>query len=946
MIHSQSVFAHDVELPRALVAPPDFRPLGWDWLNRTIPAIFAEQVAKYPQRIAVQSDDAQLTYAELNRQANRLAHCVLAWGGPAPEPVALWLNHDINLVVAVMAILKAGKFFVPVKSNASPAEIQAILEDAGARLLVTDAPRNSWTTALPERERLDLQIIELDALADDLPVHDPDIPMTAATYAHIAYTSGSTGVPKGILRTHAVMLYSSFVHINGYFITPDDRLMASTPLFMGASMVTVLSALLTGATILPINLRGRSPAAVSEWLRTERITAYQSVASFFRQFAAALRDDERFPELRIIKLGGETIQLKDIELYKQHFADHCILRIGLASSEAGTYCWHFVGKETVVDGPNAPVGRPLAGTSILLLDENGEEVASGEVGEIAVRSAYLPVGYWRKPELTRAKFLPDPEGGPEFTCMTGDLGRWRDDNLLEHVGRSDQMVKIRGNRVEIGAVEAALLALPGVKEAAVVVTDDPQSAKGLIAYLVPIDEKRNVYELRTQLRARLADYMIPARFVWLDAMPRLAGDKIDRRALPRDAGRQRPDLSVPFVPPRTELEFRLAAIWADLLKLDEIGVNDDFFDLGGDSLLALEMLLAVDTQFGYRIPIEFFGDAQFSYLRDLIADARETKSTLGPQSISESAISESAVSERVTAGRFTAKSSAPRTRQTKPLTPDYIFQHLIRNGPLWGGRRLPYRIGVQMQRLWVRLPLVRPRLQARAAVFRDWLSFVGHTDPDGRALDLSLLTNTWRRWREICLEEPAVYDRWVTLRGIEHLDAAQSAKLPIILVGTHTAIRRAGLSMTIRRRWGQPAWTLGYSPDSAKDAVAKVLHAKNLLAQGGMVMVTGDGAQGVRGVEASLAGRTWRFRSGGAELALDTGAILLPVFNTLAHNGEITVEFLPPLTSNLPAREQKIEELTGQYAALLAARWPRLLDNMKWEKLQQIKDYAECNGAP
>lgn len=601
-----SIFADAVTLPRALVAPDSFRPFEWAWLDESIPTGFARQVAAHPQVLAVQTADASLTYEQLGRMANRLAACLLDRLGHDAEPVAILASSDLNAVAAMLGVLAAGKFFVAINSASAQLEMQAILEDSGARAIVTDRD-GAAAASLIAVEPPGLQVFHLDELNVDRDEPLPAVPMTGATYAQIAYTSGSTGRPKGILKTHRSLLHQSMTHINGYFITPADRMMAPAPLIFGASLGIVFSALLGGATLLPIRLKSQTAAQLRDWLRDEQVTVYHSVASFFRQFAATLDTAESFPHLRIIKLGGETIQPEDIRLYQERFADHCVLRVGLASTEAGNHCWHFIGKETPSEGPTVPVGRALVGTGISLLDEHREPVAPGMVGEIAVRSAFLASGYWRNPELTQARFLPDPADSQKQIYLTGDLGRWRDDGLLEHLGRADQMVKIRGNRVEIGAVEAALLALPAISAAAVMAAAGAGGAKRLVAYLTPAATKRlTPVELRNHLQASLPDYMIPARYVWIEKMPLLPSGKIDRAALaPPSAAR--PDLPTPFIAPRSELEQQFVDIWAEVLELDAVGVNDNFFELGGDSILAMRMLLTVEKSLGGRVPTEFFG---------------------------------------------------------------------------------------------------------------------------------------------------------------------------------------------------------------------------------------------------------------------------------------------------------------------------------------------------
>ncbi|GAB4440060.1 MAG: hypothetical protein Kow0031_22010 [Anaerolineae bacterium] len=398
-------------------------------------------------------------------------------------------------------------------------------------------------------------------------------------------------------------------------------------------------------------------------------------------------------------------------------------------------------------------------------------------------------------------------------------------------------------------------------------------------------------------------------------MPLLGNGKIDRAALPLP-GKERPQLDTPFIAPRTELEQQLAGIWAGLLDVDEVGVQDDFFELGGDSLLAMRLVLQVEQRLGVVVPPDFFRQSTIAQLALFV-----TTKSLPPAIVS-------------TSGNGQVR---------RPALTSRVGRQLISVGPLWRGYALPYGLGTRLQKIWLRLPVIQHRVQKAGAIFDQWLALAGLDDAGGRQKELSQRVNTWRWWRRVCLQQPETFERWVTVKGIGNLDDAVATGRPIITVGTHTALGNAVMRMAMKRQTGQQGWTLGYSPAGQIDAVAKVLTAQQMLARGETVNINGDGAQGNRGIEAPFFGRLWLFRSGGAELALDHNAIMLPVFNTMSDSGRIVVEFLPPFTTSAQTRAEQIEELTRQYAALLESRWPSLLSNMKWGKLQQIYEYGPRN---
>jgi acyl carrier protein len=305
--------------------------------------------------------------------------------------------------------------------------------------------------------------------------------------------------------------------------------------------------------------------------------------------------------------------------YKKYFVSHCVFVTTLGLTEAGPVCMYFIDKDAAITDPVVPVGYELEDMEVLLLDEAGKEVARGEVGEILVKSRFLAAEYWHKPERTHAAFLPDPTGGDCRLYRTGDLGRVLPDGCLVHLGRTDFQVKIRGNRIAVTEVEMALLRLDSVQEAVVVAREAQPGEHRLIAYLTPRSSPPpSVTTLRNALSATLPDYMMPSVFMWLEALPRLATGKVDRQALP-ELHALRPELATPFVPPRTPIEEKLVTLWAELLRLDQVGIHDDFFALGGHSLLATQLVTRVYETLHVESPFaEFFEAPTVVHLAILI----------------------------------------------------------------------------------------------------------------------------------------------------------------------------------------------------------------------------------------------------------------------------------------------------------------------------------------
>jgi len=377
-----------------------------------------------------------------------------------------------------------------------------------------------------------------------------------------------------------------------------------------AGAMGILDIFLTGAMLLPYDAKGRGMSEFAEWLRREQITLLSAPPMVYREFAASLRGGEQFPHLRLLYLGADRIEKRDVELYRQIFPPHCIFLTGLCSSESGTEMRRvYFDKTTPVEWTTVPVGYPTMDMEVFLVDESGNEVNCSEVGEIAVRSRYLAVGYWGRPDLTRERFLPDPDGGDERVFLTGDMGMMLPDGCLFHKGRKDFQVKIRGSRVEIPEVEEALLALEPVQATVVVARESASGDQRLVAYIVPAHGTTpTVSHLRRALAERLPDFMIPAAFVMLEALPLTPNGKVDRLALP-PPGAGRPLLDTPFEAPRTSMEEALAGIWAEVLEiqaadgLPSVGINDNFLDLGGNSLLATQIVSRIRSVFAVELPL-------------------------------------------------------------------------------------------------------------------------------------------------------------------------------------------------------------------------------------------------------------------------------------------------------------------------------------------------------
>jgi amino acid adenylation domain-containing protein len=566
---------------------------------------FEQQVRRYPHRLAVKTKSQRLTYDELNRISNRAAHAILARCDKGNEPIVLLFKQGGLFIAASFGVLKAGKAYVPLEFSLPHAKATQVLENVRPRLIVTD---NDHLSLAHELACDRLKILNLDDMDDTLSDENPGLPISPDDLAYIHYTSGSTGEPKGVVWNHRNELFGIRIKTNELHISPDDRVSLLRSNNVGATRDMFL-ALLNGAALLPFDIHEEGLAWLGDWLLKEDITVYTCVATIFRHSVQGLDRRKRFPKIRLIHIGGEPLSKADVELYKKHFSDECIFVSRFSISETQAVSYYFIDKQTEIKEERVPVGYPLEGNEILLLDDDRNELDVNQIGEIAVKSPYLAMGYWRQPELTRTKFLPDPKGGNARIYLTGDLGYMLPDGCLVHMGRKDFQTKIRGYRVEVSEIEMALHDIQEIAQAAVVASDDSRDGRRLVAYVVPQrSEALRINQLRASLKEKLPSYMLPSAFVVLDSLPLTASGKVDRRALPPQ-NKSRHEVSGTFTAAITAIEKVLTKLWAEIIEIDEVGIHDDFSELGGDSLLAAQIVSEVNNIFSLEQPLKTLFEA-------------------------------------------------------------------------------------------------------------------------------------------------------------------------------------------------------------------------------------------------------------------------------------------------------------------------------------------------
>ncbi|MHB0935802.1 MAG: AMP-binding protein [Armatimonadota bacterium] len=563
--------------PGCVENPPGFTPFPPEEVEQSIASRFAKVAREHADRVAVRYGGRAITYRELDIQSNRLARTLRARFGPDAEPIGLLLGKGIPYFIACLGVWKAGKFVVPLDSRHPQARIARICEDVAAQGLLTDTANQALGESIAGGGALNLETLEFDPCGDPL-----ELAIDPLTPSAIFYTSGSTGQPKGVVQLQRNLLRSVGTYTNNFKYYPDARIGFAYSLTVAISFLIFTTALLTGAGVYPVELLEVGLDGFVGWLRREEITFLQCVPSLFRRLAPAVPPGTIFPHLRIIVLGGELGTRGDAELFRRHFGGHTALGINYGLTECTPLRQYIMRPDDVFTELYLPVGYPVPGMDVRVLDSDGNALPPGEIGEIVLCTRYIADGYWHNPEATVRAFRTDPDDPEARIYYTGDLGSLQADGCLTCHGRKDFQVKIRGYRVEMAEVELALLALPTVKEAVVLARSDGMNEQYLAAYLVPAGEERPATsEVLLRLRERLPEYMIPAAVVWLAEMPQTPTGKIDRLALPAP---EFEESTAKYEPPRTPLEETLARIWEEVLSVERVGRQESFFDLGGQFL--------------------------------------------------------------------------------------------------------------------------------------------------------------------------------------------------------------------------------------------------------------------------------------------------------------------------------------------------------------------------
>ncbi|MCU7250416.1 non-ribosomal peptide synthetase [Pseudomonas koreensis] len=592
----------------ALLDAPQLAQLTQTWgrhdatwpSERPVHELFEAQTEQTPNAVALIFDGQQLTYAQLNARANRLARTLLAEGVGPEVLVGVAVDRGLELIVAILAVLKAGGAYVPLDPQYPRDRLLCMIEDSGSRLLLTQShllerlpvPQNVCSLCLDQAE--------VWAHADE---SNPQCQVWADNLAYVMFTSGSTGRPKGVGISHGALSKHAFASQHYYGLTAADCALQFATFNFDAFGEQLFGPLTCGASVV---LRGNEvwdSETLYRHIVEQGITVMDLTTAYWnmiaKEFAAAGPRD--YAALRQVHSGGEAMPPEGVQAWRQAGLEHVKLLNTYGPTEATVTattldCSDYVfGRQPLP--LTLPIGQPLPGRHTYLLDADGQPTPIGVVGELLIGGELLARGYFQRADLTAERFIPDPFSTTGARLYrTGDLARYNALGQIEYVGRVDHQVKIRGFRIELGEVEARLLELNDVREAVVLAVQGGNSLQ-LVAYVVPnntalvaasADEQGAAREaIKAQLKASLPDYMVPTQLLFLAELPLSPNGKLDRKALPAPDASQ---MQQAFVAPRSELEQKIAAIWQDVLKLEQVGLTDNFFELGGDSIISIQVV--------------------------------------------------------------------------------------------------------------------------------------------------------------------------------------------------------------------------------------------------------------------------------------------------------------------------------------------------------------------
>lgn len=949
-------------------------------IQTSIPIRFRKVAAHLPDHLAVVSPGEQISYAELDRLSDQIAAEVIKCGLQHESLVAIFIEQSVLAIAALLGVLKSGSGYL-LLSPATPRErLSKYWEDAGRPVLLINQRNLAAARQLAQPdEMINLEEIRTQGAIEGL----PSPPISPKDMAAVFYTSGSVGELKGVIWTHEMILHTASLNQHSYGIVPEDHLAVLASYGYGASMTQSFAALLSGATLYFPETPHHDLRALGDWIVDNEVSVLgMPPLALLRQILNLLRGHRPLQHLRMAVLGGEDLYREDIELFREILPPNAILAYRLAGSETMVMCENIIDSKAELPDGKIPVGYPIQDLELILVRDEEGELPDSDVGEIIISSRYLSPGYWHKPELTARKFFQDPAFPGRRIYHTGDLGRFNKKGQLIYIGRRDNTVRIHGFGVQLEEIEQLIEKLPMIKQAVVNLSLDP-SGKRLVAYLVPQDGNPDPkLNLRDVLGSKLPRYMIPSQLVWLDSIPRTPTGKVNRHRLPAPE-MKRPELKTPYQAPKTDLESQLVSIWKSLLDLDSVGVDDNFFDLGGDSLLVLELSLEMERLYEFSLPQSFFQDPTIAKLRELITVKPDSEE--GNEQFTISTPDEFQGSNR----NGSEKKGALTVTIQKAFSQDLaqkVNRALRRGRDRIVGRRFASR-DYNVAQEWA-VNLSKSGLAQRLIylneedLFSRWLDVVSPDKQQSLELfQLNILNNIYCSIPKVVrkeekhridilkkyLESSYPYYRslgelfeygdidqiteQIPMLGLQYLHQAYQKGKGVILVSFHGTPRVYGMIPLEKVLGVDPIPTISYLipirqsgyqqqreqiTETALSALSAeiALYGQKRLQEGKIVFFASDtGHTPGDAYPLTIAKRQYWIKHGFAEMALNTGAVVIPLARYCLPDGRIQMEFFPALESGGGDHQRQVRKLLTSYAKFIESRLAAHPEAINWRRM-------------
>jgi acyl-coenzyme A synthetase/AMP-(fatty) acid ligase/acyl carrier protein/lauroyl/myristoyl acyltransferase len=972
-------------------APFSQIPFVENELYQTLSDRFLKVVSGVPEgHLAYVDGQKQVSYQELLTASKLLAKClrdITSKGKNHKQHlIGLLLDPDWQEMQCLMGVAFAGHYYLVLDTTNNEAQNQKIIDSYPIRVLVTTAKyRNLSEKLTHDKSFCDTVFLdEFSGEGNDFEVQREDY----KAFQSLCFSSGSTGQPRSVIRTHGAALISALTAAEKMGMNPSDRITLTSSIAIGMASTPSIGALMNGATIYRRLDAMISPNAFYEWLKTDQITIARASAGMLRSLTKIPSKLPPLEKLRLIDTGGESFTREEIDSLLKLMPSGGRFNVRLASNEAGNYALFTTKDRDHWDGERNPAGYAPPFIKVFIVDQNRDLVPPGEVGEIAVKSKFLAAGYFNDPEQTQARFIPDPNSDQEVTYYTGDMGRISSDGLIEFFGRKDFRVKVRGYTIELEAVDSALSNIEGIVAATSTVQELPSGNKRLIGYFV--EQKDRIFspsDLRQSLKSVLPNYMVPSVLVKLDSLPLTPSGKINRKALPLPPV-TRPDLKVPFIEPLTDQEISIAHIWEKILDVSPVGMNDSFFELGGDSLLSMQMIMEVEQASGCTITEEFF---KLPTINNLFKFINET------DNFSEEVESTSDLEWGQKSTRTPSRKRKIKKLLLKVLEPnEFLYSFILRIRKPFVSKFLNMRYpeGINWLLKRVQNPFLRTLFyQRERRIFNKFILNLGMNhendhDPFFQALAGSIWADTTPKlerkggvrfqdspkvfWRDLGTRinelQPDQKDKFFQVDGFHHLqDAYQRGrgvillsyhgnmtKLPVVLIQKWLGLSsipvispRLGLRKelgTSQKDLHSENRTLSNPESQARFGANALLSGYRLLNEGQVVRVYIDNGISSRGTwPINVCGRQYMMRTGWSDLAYHTGASVIPTISALQKDGCIHMIFLPPFQLTDQDYDRQIHQFLTHYADFLTYAYKNFPWSLGWKIMQNHSNTPEIN---